>query len=151
LSEQLLKEHPKININGAIFDLSKLKRFESEMPSYRELRNFYWRGPLLFCEAMFGEEMDVDELRRIISTFTFSMNSAESFWIESAQVCADSFDLTTEATQVADYDDRRWEVAAVYSLSYFWSYFLAFGLALKVTKTTSDFIALRRRNANMGP
>ncbi|WP_316395233.1 hypothetical protein [Bradyrhizobium sp. 33ap4] len=141
----LLKEHPSIDSSG-LASISRLKRSEEKIPPYDDLRHFYWRrGPLLFCKAMFGEEMSVTEQRSIISTFKFSMSPSEHFWIEAAQECADAKELTDKSTYVFQYERQRADLQPAYSLSFYWSFFLAFGLALKLTKTTSDYVALRRK------
>jgi hypothetical protein len=141
----LLNEHRSIDSSG-LASISRLKRSEEKMPPYDDLRYFYWRrGPLLFCKAMFGEETSVIEQRAIISTFKFSMSPSEHFWVEAAQECADARELTDKSAYVFDYERQRAGLQLAYGLSFYWSFFLAFGLALKLTKTTSDFVALKRK------
>lgn len=141
----LLKEHPSIDSSG-LASISRLKRYEERIPRYDDLKNFFWNsGSHLFCNAMFGEGVSVTEQRAIISTFKFSMNPSEHFWIEAAQECADARELTDKSAYVFEYEHQRAQLQLAYSLSFYWSFFLAFGLALKLTKTTSDFVALKRK------
>ncbi|WP_316192538.1 MULTISPECIES: hypothetical protein [unclassified Bradyrhizobium] len=143
----LLREHPSIDASELV-RIGRLKQFHEKMPAYIDLQQFYWRGgPFLFCKAMFGEDMTVAEQRAIISTFKFSMSPSEHFWIEAAQECADARELSDKSAYLVGNESQKSEMQAVYSVSYFWSFFLAFGLALKLTKTTSDLVALRKRKA----
>lgn len=100
---------------------------------------------------MFGEDMNVAEQRGIISTFKFSMSPSEHFWIEAAQECADARELSDKSVYLVGYESQKSGMQIAYSVSYFWSFFLAFGLALKLTKTTSDFAALRKRKVAESP